>query len=324
MTPQDIALISNPESTRMKRDLGAVRDVLARYPGVLHRELTSVDEIGDVLSECAQQGIKLVIINGGDGTIHAAVTAVFNEGPFEILPVFAALPGGRTNMTVEALGGYLPPARHLDTLLDAALDPDQPLKTTPLPFVCLHLRAGDVPVYGTFFGTATVVRGIEFCRRVIYPVGLPNFLSHSIAILYLTLVAISPFKTKRSPMRREPIAVNFGDSAVAPQPYFILLATTLDRLIMGLTTTSGIGEGSLRYTSVEYSAGAMIRSLWALLFGRPAAKIVRGLTRRRVATMEIRSDCPVTLDGEFYQPVSDEPVRISASAPLTFVRYEDE
>jgi hypothetical protein len=187
----------------------------------------------------------------------------------------------------------------------------------------MELSPGADPVFGAFFGAATIVRGIQFCRRSVYPLGLPNFLSHSLAILYLVLLAISPFKGKNSPMRREPVAVNFGDSTPESKAYMIVLVTTLNRLILGLSATSTVGEGALRYTSIEYNLGAVLRAARTFLFGRPSSKLVRGLVRRRMYSVEVRTDSAVTLDGEFFTPEAGYPVRLEATDPFTFVRLED-
>ncbi len=76
----------------------------------------------------------------------------------------------------------------------------------------------------------------------------------------------------------------------------------VNRLILGLSAASAVGEGALRYTSIEYSFSAAMRAVWTFLFGRPSTKLVRGLVRRRMYSVEIRTTSAVTLDGEFFVP----------------------
>ncbi|MEN3976663.1 diacylglycerol kinase family protein [Emcibacter sp. SYSU 3D8] len=321
MTFEEIGIVSNPGSTRMNKMLHDFRQVVGGFSGVAYRELSSIDDMEHILRDFAAQGVRLVILSGGDGTLQLGVTALMNHGIFDEPPVICILPGGRTNMVAEALGMHGTPSECLRDVIEGALG--DRLKTVALPFIRLQVTPGSAPVYGAFFGAATVVRGIEFTRRVIYPLGMPNFLAHSLAIVWLLAMAAWPFKSARSPMRREPMHVNFGDSTPEPKAYMIVLVTTLNRLILGLSAASAVGEGALRYTSIEYTVSAAARAAWTFLFGRPSSKLVRGLVRRRMHGVEIRTPSPVTLDGEFFVPDPAHPVKLEATPPFTFVRLED-
>jgi len=322
VTLEEIGVISNPGSTRMNKMLQEFRQVVAGYAGVAYRELSHIDDMEHILRDFAAQGVKLLILSGGDGTLQLGVTALMNHDIFPDPPVIAILPGGRTNMVAEALGMYGTPSECLRDVIDGALNGR--LKTVDLPFIRLQVKPDAAPVYGAFFGAATIVRGIEFTRNVIYPLGMPNFLSHAIAIVYLVANAAWPFKGANAPMRAEPMHVNFGDSPPEAKAYMIVLVTTLNRLILGLSSASAVGEGALRYTSIEYTVPAAARAAWTFLFGRPSAKPVRGLVRRRLHGVEIRTTSPVTLDGEFFVPDPAHPVTLEATPPFTFVRLKDE
>ncbi len=306
----------------MNKMLKDFRQVVGGFHGVAYRELDNIDDMEHILRDFAARGVRLLILSGGDGTLQLGVTALMNHEIFADPPTIAILPGGRTNMVAEALGMYGSPSDCLRDVIEAALERRQ--KTVDLPFIRLEVKPGDTPVYGAFFGAATVVRGIEFTRKVIYPLGLPNFLSHAIAIVYLVANAAWPFKSAKAPMRAEPAWVNYGDSTPEAKAYMIVLVTTLSRLILGLSSASAVGEGALRYTSIEYTFSAAARAAWTFLFGRPSSKLVRGLVRRRMHRVEIRTASAVTLDGEFFYPDPDQPVKLSATPPFTFVRLDDQ
>ena len=78
--------------------------------------------------------------------------------------------------------------------------------------------------------------------------------------VWLVANAAWPFKGPKAPMRAEPMYVNFGGSTPEPKAYMVVLVTTLNRLILGLSAASAVGEGALRYTSIEYSVSAAARS----------------------------------------------------------------
>ncbi len=297
------------------------RQVVGGYPGLAYRELSNIDDMEHILRDFAARGVRLLILSGGDGTLQLGVTAVINHGMFAKPPVICILPGGRTNMVAEALGMHGTPGECLHRVIDRAVRDD--LKIDDLPFIGLRTRPDGPAVYGAFFGAATIVRGIEFTRKSIYPMGFPNFLSHAIAIIALISMAAWPFKSARSPMRHEPLTVDFGDAPPEPKSYMIVLVTTLNRLILGLSGEASVGSGSLSYTSLEYTFMAGLRAAWTFLFGPPSSKQVRGLVRRRMAQVAFHTSSPVTLDGEFFDPEAGHPITLWATPPLAFVTLDE-
>ena len=80
-----------------------------------------------------------------------------------------------------------------------------------------------------------------------------------------------------------------------------------------------MGEGALRYLSVDYGAFSLLRAFRVLLFGEPRQKLVKGFVRRKVSRAEVRCACPVTLDGEMFDPRPDQPIELFASVPMNFL-----
>ena len=173
MQLQQIGVISNPLSTRLVGKMDAIRRLLADAPAVRHHELGHIDEMTSVLRDFAAAGIDTVVLNGGDGTVQAAVTSLLNDQPYQALPTLCILPGGRTNMTAEAIGVTGLPDVVLANFLAQAQDDALP-GAVSLPFVGMTLTPGSQAVYGTFFGAASVVRGIYTCREKFHPLNLPR------------------------------------------------------------------------------------------------------------------------------------------------------
>lgn len=318
-----VGIISNPGATRLLQSMQAFEDAVGRYEGVLHRRLSDIDQIPEILKSFDREGIGLVVINGGDGTVQAVVTSVINDRPFREMPAFAILPGGRTNVIAEEFGAAKDPVAHLEALMEKVLDGSAPaLETVSRPFIRLELTPKAKPIFGAFLGTATIVRGIEFCRRSIYPLGLPTFLAHGIAIFWVLLLALWPVKGKNSLVRKEPQTVRHSGDVIGPKPYFIFIVTGLDRLILGIKAgPRESDEHGLNCIDIEYSATAILRAIPRMLTGRPISRSESGIGFSKVSSMEIETDCPITLDGEFYHAEPGVPVRIDATEPLEFVRF---
>lgn len=321
--PAKIGIISNPMATRLQREMAAFSDLASRYDHVYHHVLGDVGEVREVLQALAGEGVDLVVINGGDGTVQAVITSTLNDQPFHTLPHFAVFPGGRTNVIARDLGAGASSVSQLKILMAQCAGDRAGYRTEQRPFLKMELSPNAAPIYGALFGAATIVRGIEFCRRAFYPLGLPNVISHSLSALYLALVAISPFKGANSPMRAEPLTVRGLDGDSLAKPYFLLLATSLNRLILGIKTSASPDPAgaAFNYVSIGYSLGSLLRAVPAMFFGRRGDNADKGFIRRRVGSIEVDTGSAVTLDGEFYHPEQGFPIRISATEPFDFVRF---
>ena len=75
---------------------------------------------------------KVLAINGGDGTVQAALTEIYNGGHFEgEPPPVAVLPSGKTNLIAIDLGARGDPIEALERLIELAQDRPQALYRRP-------------------------------------------------------------------------------------------------------------------------------------------------------------------------------------------------
>src|SRR4051812_50210547 len=77
-----IALLSNPKSTGNLAQLPRIREYCADHPDVFHYEVEHASQIGEAMKIIARIRPTVLAINGGDGTVPAALTALFNCGHF--------------------------------------------------------------------------------------------------------------------------------------------------------------------------------------------------------------------------------------------------
>jgi hypothetical protein len=103
--------------------------------------------------------------------------------------------------------------------------------------------------------------------------------------------------------------------------YFLVLATTLRRLIFGLMPFWGDGGGQIRYTSVAYPPARLARARLPVLRGRPRPWMrERGYDSRAVDAIAITTRDPLVIDGEFVVPEPDVPVLLRSDRAAVFVR----
>ena len=113
-------LVVNPKATATsKRE----RDVLARALGSdLKVDLAETTHRGHAIelgARAAEQGLDLVVVLGGDGTINEVVNGLLGEAPHPDGPALAIVPGGSTNVFSRALGIARDPVEATSELLDA-------------------------------------------------------------------------------------------------------------------------------------------------------------------------------------------------------------
>ena len=69
-----IALLSNPKSTGNLAQLPRIREYCAEHPDIFHYEVEHAHQIGEAIQTIARVRPKVLAINGGDGTVQAALT----------------------------------------------------------------------------------------------------------------------------------------------------------------------------------------------------------------------------------------------------------
>lgn len=316
-----IGVISNPRSRQNTRGMAAIRSFLETIPGVAHRELLARSETGPALRRLAEEGVDLVVVNGGDGTVHSVVTEMLNGAWSSPLPRIAVLPAGTTNLIAADVGFDGSPVDALRRLLDACRDESRVMTEHERPVVSMRHAADGPPMHGMFFGTAAFYRGTMLGRAEVHPLGVEKSAAAALALFWFLLRAFFS-RTGSNPLYRgESMEVRI-DGKVMPEPeQFVLLGTTLRRLILGLRPFWGDGRGSLRYTSISFPPRRFGRAILPVMRGRPRAWMEADGYRSGLAQeMTLVTDCPIVMDGEIFPTSRQVPVVIRADHTVTFVQ----
>src|SRR5215213_8230462 len=110
-----IALLSNPKSTGNIAQLPRIRAYCDEHPDIFHYEVEHAHQVGEALRIIARIEPKVLVINGGDGTVQAALTELHNGDHFgDHTPPVAVLPSGKTNLIALDLGAQGDPVVALE------------------------------------------------------------------------------------------------------------------------------------------------------------------------------------------------------------------
>ena len=86
-----VGVVSNPLSGGNRRGLGAIRRIVGADPRRIHLEADCPERVQHALEVFAGQGVDLIVVNGGDGTIQAVLTGLMRQKPFPSQPPLALL-----------------------------------------------------------------------------------------------------------------------------------------------------------------------------------------------------------------------------------------
>ena len=316
-----IALLSNPKSTGNLAQLPRIRAFCADHPDIFHYEVEKADQVGRALKTIARVRPKMLVINGGDGTVQAALTELYNGGHFGAKPPpVAVLPSGRTNLIALDLGAQGDPITALEKLLEIAKADLSP-HIVARELIALRCGAGEQrPVIGMFLGGAGLADTMLYCREKIYPLGLPNGISHALTGLALLARLLLRLKSSFLPPRPTPLAVSWRNSQSLKGRFSLLAVTTLDKLLLS-GEIRGHARGALRLVAIEERPGSVLGAFFATLRGKLGHSKLRGVHFEESDEISIEGESSkVILDGETFRAEIGRPILLRLANPLSFVR----
>jgi len=244
------------------------------------------------LKRLAAEGVELVVIDGGDGTIREVLTRL--PEAFEgRLPRLAVLPNGKTNAL--ALDIETPIGTTLEDIL-ASVEARKPTKRRQ----CLEvLRAGEAAPErrGFLFGIGAFVRATKLAQKN-HGKGFFDNAAVGITIaggLVRTVLGGAGDRWRRGEAAR--LSYMGPDSA----PRFLVMASTLKRFPMGFKPYGEPREG-LKVLTVDAPPRRLLSALPRIIKGDDSSWLAdHGYRRDDLTSFDIRWDGDFVLDGEPYK-----------------------
>lgn len=308
-------------SGKNRRRPAPFSQILSDQPEVLQKTVQTVEEICEALIEFGRKNVDILVISGGDGTVQAVLTAMFNSRPFSILPQLIVLEGGTTNMIAGDVGVSGSQADALHRLIgwiqngccaDSVTRVQRPVLRLSVP--------GHEAKYGMFFGAAGISKGIRYYRKKMHDRRLHGFPGICITLARFLWGII---RQQDQFAAAEHIGVRLNGQEPKNEKFMLLFVSTLDKLFFGLRPFWGRENGPLRYTAVRSGARFFPWILPFLAGGRRAVRDTRenGYYSNNVDEVELDISDSVALDGEIYTPASGKkPTLIQFGGTVTFLR----
>lgn len=120
-------LIVNPHATATtprRRDL--LTHAFAGQMELTVQQTGARGHAADLAAQAAADGIEVVIVHGGDGTVNEVVNGLLADGLRPDLPRLAVVPGGSTNVFARAVGVDADPTAATEQILEALQEDREP------------------------------------------------------------------------------------------------------------------------------------------------------------------------------------------------------
>ena len=317
-----IALLSNPKSTGNIAQLPEIRAFCDSHPDIFHYEVEQASQIGEAMRIIARVQPKVLVINGGDGTVQAALTELYNGGHFgDDAPPVAVLPSGKTNLIALDLGARGNPIETLEQLIDLARSNELHRYTVARELIALR-RPGteERPVIGMFLGGSALAETMLYCRHKIYPLGLPNSISHGLTALAYIARLLLKLKSSFLPPAPSRTDLVIPERAPISGRFAFLAVTTLNKMLLS-QQLGGQGGGPLKVVAIEERPSTVFRALLAGLTGGYKGRKMRGIHFEEVHQVTIEGESsPLILDGETFRTETGRPIHLMPAQPLSFVK----
>lgn len=293
-----IAVIRNPTSNRNARSG-------IRPTGFPTAEPRDQAELRAALAEFQAGRIVILVIDGGDGTIREVLSALVE---MDWRPRLAVLPRGKVNLIARDVGL----ADHRPDLLARLAGGAGRIERRAL----LRLDHQGGTSHGLFLGAGAFTQGWELANAHLHPRGLRS----TGAVAAALALILGRAATDRRLGAGIPVTLRADGEAMLDGPCFVLLATTLERLLLGLWPFWGSGDGAVKSLAVSAPPQRLAAALTALARGRPKDWMeTAGYVSRRSGRLDIIGEAPVILDGEAFSPAAGRLV-LSAGPEMEFVR----
>ncbi len=324
-----LGLLSNGQAGLSRASPVALTPARENAPEVVQVTTQASADVPAALACLARQGVTLLAVNGGDGTLQRVLTEVLAGSIFQPLPAIAPLPGGRTNMSAADIGSTAPPAAGLVALLRALRTDTLERRIVKRPVLRVDSGPGTSPQYGMFFGAGVIQRALAF-KHHLYPkrrlqglFGAGLFLGGAL----LRVASGSPdgiFAPDDIGLafNRPTLAKETPGEQLAKRRFQLVMATTLERLFLRIRPFWGTEQAPLRFTAIAANAARSPVAAWKVLRGLPPPPFAldSGYCSHNVERLTMQMDCGFTIDGELFEPQPGRTLHLATDHRLRFIR----
>lgn len=321
MTQSPIFVI-NPKSHKVNMQGSVLTRVAVDYGDIPIVYFDGSSPLDQTLSPLLREGRDTIYVEGGDGTVVAALTTSYAEYMAgQPMPKLAILPGGSTNLAHERLGLKQVDPDSLRKRLNERKSRSAPQNVSSHKALLIETSDTATPHVGFLLSTGSLARLMLYTQKNLHG-KTRGVVSIARAILQLSLF---PYSTKDSDGQPLVRASRFHDvngtvlSAPTEQTFSVFSA--FRELSLGLSPFWGRGDAPIGFTSADWPIPRLRLGIAkAVMSGASRTLEGHGLTSYGCSEMVFKTDGPVMLDGEALPMPEDQTFKVSVSPDLEFLR----
>ena len=313
--------ISNLHSGKNKRGgLEKVNQVIQKFPCIRHVICADKNEMISALKTAKQDGTKVIIINGGDGTLQIILTFLKQEENVNYQPELVLLNAGTTSMGYQDVG-YKDKINKVLAAVNSYVDEGAvEMNKQTRQVLRMTLPQEGKSVCGVFFGAGAIYSGILYCRQNLHTKGIRGELGPTMAMVrflfdWFTVKKLTTYASAN---------IQVDQTRALSGEFNIITATSLERLLAGVYPFWGQNKSSTTFalTLVENDAPKPIRAALRILRGLAPEVEERVNSYSSYHASEVLLDINngFTLDGELFgEQGKTSQVKIEPAGLVTFL-----
>ena len=312
-------LIVNPTAGKNSGKGLALAGKLAGERDIMIRMLERFGQLDCFVRDMAAAEVSDLFISSGDGTIQEILTLIAENGPFTMPPRIILLPHGTTNLSANDLGLRSHSIERQAAFIKSLAPRDVTARNT---IRCANPGDGKVR-HGMFVGTGAVAVATRYCQQAFNDQGVKG--QWAVAGTLLTALRkylfSAPDPEDESRFDRPfPIMVEANGLRHADGPQLLQMSTTLDRLVLNTRPFWGGKTAPIRTTVFPYPVPSVARWLLPVMYGGENRTPPPRSASFCSDALEVTSKAMFVIDGEFFPPPTEEPLRLETGPLFSFVR----
>jgi hypothetical protein len=188
--------------------------------------------------------------------------------------------------------------------------------------MALSLDGGLTETYGFFGGAVSFYQGTMLSQKGVQRGEERRSLAANATILLSLLRVLWYGPGARSGFDGERVTIAKDDGETREQDIFMLLLTTLHRLLPGVMPFWGDASKTIRYTLMDYPPQRFLCAAWPVLRGKARPWFeAAGYHSGSLDHLALTLRTPFVMDGELFAPDPIHGLQISAGPAIRFHRF---
>jgi hypothetical protein len=319
---QSPVFVINPKSHKVNMQGSVLTRVAVDYGDIPIVYFDGSTPLNEALSPLLQAGRDTIYVEGGDGTVVAALSAGYAEHlSGRPMPKLAILPGGSTNLAHAVLGLKDFDPDQLRARLSQRKSQSLVQEITTHNAMLIETSDTTFPYVGFLLSTGSLARLMLYTQANLHG-KTRGAVSIARAILQLSLFPYSTKDKEGLPLVRQSHFERLCEGQESePIEQTFSLFSTFRELSLGLSPFWGRGDSPIGFTTAAWPIQRLRLGIAkALMSGASQVLERHGLNSRGCSGMVFKTDGPVMLDGEDLPMPDDKTFKVSVSPDLEFLR----